>query len=129
MILAIDPGNNKCGLALLNEDAEVLEQKIIPRQDIIAILTNYYSKDSISALVIGQSSFGKDLEKELSKAGLNFNIVTISEKDSTLEARKLYWQNNPAKGLWAIIPATLRFPLVPIDDYAAIILGNRYLKS
>jgi len=129
MILAIDPGKIKCGLALLNEDAQVLEKKIVPRQDIIAILTDYYSKNSVAALVIGKSFFGKELEQEIIKVGLNFNLVIIPEKDSTLEARKLYWQENPAKGLWTLIPTTLRFPPAPIDDYAAVILAKRYLKG
>ena len=65
MILAIDPGKIKCGLAVLNESGNVLEKKIIPRLEILSDLPFYLSRFSIATVIVGQGAFGKELGKEL----------------------------------------------------------------
>lgn len=128
MLLALDPGKDKCGLAVLDFSRNVLEKKIISPQDIPIQVPLLLAKYGISVIVVGQSAFGKRIEKELLKLELKTNIIFVSEKYSTLEARWRYWQENKPKGLWRLIPTSLRVPPVPIDDYAAVILGERYLK-
>lgn len=129
MILAIDPGKNKCGLAVLDKAGKILEKSILARQEVAGQIPAYLTKFGISILVVGKSSFGKELEKELSRLDLNASLVFISEKYSTLEARQRYWEENPPRGLWKLIPLSLRVPPRAVDDYAAVILGERYLKE
>ncbi|MGB9612633.1 MAG: resolvase [Candidatus Margulisiibacteriota bacterium] len=129
MILALDPGKEKCGLAILDQSGNVLEKKIIAPQEVSSLVPLLVAKYSLSVIIVGQSAFGKKIEKELLKLELKANIIFVSEKYSTLEARRRYWQENKPKGLWRLIPTTLRTPPVPVDDYAAVILGERYLKG
>lgn len=129
MILAIDPGREKCGLAILDENKKAVEKQVVSREATLSILKDYCNKYAISALVIGKGAFGNKLGTEISQSGVSKNIIFIPEYNSTLEARKRYWKENPPKGLWRLIPPSLRFPPAPIDDYAAVILGERYLDS
>jgi len=129
MILALDPGKDKCGVAVLDAEGLVLEKKIISTQEISQEIPFLLSKFGVSLIIIGKSAFGKKIERELSKLELRVNLIFVSEKYSTQQARQLYWKENPPKGLWRLIPTSLRTTPVPIDDYAAIILGKRYLKS
>ena len=129
MILAIDPGKEKCGLAVLDANGRVMERKTLARQDLLDSLPNYMSKYRLSTLVVGQGFFGKSLSKDIARLELRADILFVSEKYSTLEARKLYWKENKPKGLWKLIPASLHLPPIPVDDYAAVILGKRYLKG
>jgi RNase H-fold protein (predicted Holliday junction resolvase) len=129
MILAIDPGREKCGLAILDLKQHIIEKTIVARDEIKTHVPFYVSKYRISTLIVGKGSFGKDLEKELSRLDLKTNIIFVSEKYSTLQARKRYWKDNRPKGLARLIPTSLRVPPVPVDDYAAVILGERYLKG
>lgn len=129
MILAIDPGKSKCGLAVLGPDAAVLEKKVVSRAEAPAAIRDLAAKYSLAVLVVGRSSFGKDLEKELTRLDLKASLVFISEKYSTLEARRRYWKENPPKGLWKLIPTSLRVPPAPVDDHAAVIIGKRYLAG
>lgn len=129
MIIAVDPGKDKCGLAVLDMRGNVLERKILPREEISNLIPLYVAKYGDSTLVVGKSSFGKEIEKELSKLELRTNLIFVSEKCSTLEARKRYWRENKPKGFWKLIPTSLRVPPVPVDDFAAVILGERYLKG
>ncbi len=127
MIIAIDPGRDKCGLAVLDRDGNVLEKRIIPRTEIKARLFQHLSSFSPASIIMGNSSNGRQLKEDFKDLDIKFSFV--SEKNSSLEARKLYWEENPPRGLWKIIPTSLRLPPVPVDDYAAVILGKRYLKS
>ena len=56
-------------------------------------------------------------------------IVLFPEKFTTLDARKRYWIENPPKGLWKLVPEGLRLPPRPYDDYAAVLLGERFLEN
>jgi RNase H-fold protein (predicted Holliday junction resolvase) len=129
MILAIDPGKEKCGIAVLDKSGKILENDIVPRLEVKATVYHYLSKHNTTSIVVGRSAFGKEVEKELSRLDIKANIIFVSEKYSTLEARKRYWKDNRPKGLWRLIPRSLQVPPVPVDDYAAVILGERYLKS
>lgn len=129
MILAIDPGKDKCGLAVLDMSKNVLEKGVLLREELPRLIPPYVAKYGVSTIVVGKSPFGKSVEKELLKMELRINVIFVSEKYSTLEARKRYWQENKPKGLWRFIPTSLRTPPIPIDDYAAVILGERYLKG
>lgn len=129
MILAIDPGKDKCGMAVLDLNGNVLERKILPREHVPNALPYYLAKYGIATLVIGRGSFGKELERELSKLDLRISLIFVSEQYSTHEARKRYWEENRPKGLWKIIPTSLRVPPVPIDDYAAVVIGERFLAG
>lgn len=129
MILAIDPGKEKNGLAVLNREGNVLGQEIVPQKEIKGSILHLLSKHIISVIVVGRSAFGRELEKTLLRMEIKNNIIFVSEKNSTLEARRRYWKDNRPKGLWRLIPTTLRFPPVPVDDYAAVVLGERYLKG
>jgi RNase H-fold protein (predicted Holliday junction resolvase) len=125
MILAIDPGKDKCGVAVLDLLGDVHEKRIIPSREILALIPILIKKHGISTLVIGKGGPGKRLAAELAA----HNPVLFPEKNSTLEARRRYWEENKPAGLWRLVPTSLRTPPVPVDDLAAVILGKRYLKG
>jgi RNase H-fold protein (predicted Holliday junction resolvase) len=129
MILALDPGKDKCGLAVLDADGHVLEKAVFARKDLSKIIPRYPHQYTLTFLVVGQTATGKEVEQELSRLDLRVNIIFVSEKNSTLEARKLYWRLNRPRGLWLLIPTSFRTPPVPIDDYAAVIIGLRFLNK
>lgn len=129
MILAVDPGKDKCGLAVLDPSGYLLEKRVFSRQEISSLIPAYLAKYGVSSLVVGQSSSGKEIEKELSKLELRTNLFFASEKYTSLEARKRYWEENKPNGLWRFVPASLRVPPEPVDDYAAVIIGLRFLNK
>jgi RNase H-fold protein (predicted Holliday junction resolvase) len=126
MILAIDPGKDKCGLALFNKEGKVLEQKIIKRKDIFRAIPHYHEAKTI---VIGESANGKVIAAELTKHHLLQNVVLFPEKDTTWQARRLYWRAHPPKGWRRFVPTSFLSLPVPVDDYAAVIIGKNYLAS
>lgn len=128
MILAIDPGRDKCGVALLDQRGEIREKSVIGRAHLTAEVLRILLKDKIEMIVIGQSACGRVVEKELRQFEFEPRIIFASEKNSSQLARRRYWREHPPRGLWRLIPTSFRFPPVPIDDYAAVVIGERYLK-
>jgi RNase H-fold protein (predicted Holliday junction resolvase) len=128
--LAIDPGTTKCGLAILDSDAKVLFREISPTETIRNRLAELIEEWQISHVVYGQSTGAKmmrQLLEELS-AKSTFALHSVDEKNSTLEARPLYWQEYPRRGLLRLVPISLLSPPVAIDDFAAVVLGRRFLN-
>jgi RNase H-fold protein (predicted Holliday junction resolvase) len=128
-ILAIDPGKYKSGLAVLLEDGAILERKVVKTLELQEAVSELSYKYQPQMILLGNSGQGKIIEKKISYLNLKTTILFVNEKGSTLEARKLYWEENRPKGLWRLVPSGLRLPPEPYDDYAAVIIGRRYLDK
>ena len=125
MILAIDPGKDKCGLAFFNKDGKVVEQKIIKRHDLFRQLAHY----QVTTLVIGDSANGREINRELAHHHSPAKIVLFPEQNTTRQAKEAYWRAHPPQGWRRFVPTSFLSVPVPVDDYAAAIIGERYLKS
>lgn len=128
-ILAIDPGREKTGIAILNNDSDVLEHKIINSEDLISQIKNLFNDYVINLIVMGNGTSSRKKYNLLKQEFMDVKIVLIDEYRTTDEARKLYFQENPPKGWKKLIPLGMQVPPVPVDDYAAIVIGRKYLKN
>jgi RNase H-fold protein (predicted Holliday junction resolvase) len=126
MILAIDPGKDKCGLALFNKEGKVIEQRIIKRRELFKFIDHYHEA---TKLIIGDTANGREIERELQRHHPKATVVLFTERETTRLARAAYWLAHPPRGLWKLVPTSFRTPPVPVDDYAAAIIGRNYLAS
>lgn len=128
LIVAIDPGREKCGVALLSSsDAKVLEQAVVARETISSWLEDCHTKSGAKLAVIGHRTACEAIREEAQRIG--YEVAIVNEDFSTEEARKRYWRENPPSGWRSFLPTTLLMPPRPIDDYAAVILAERYLMK
>jgi hypothetical protein len=128
-ILAIDPGTEKIGLAVLDSNRHILAKQVLPlsaaKETILAMVNRY----GIKTAVLGDRTGADNLIKEIRQAFPSLIISLVNEYRSTEEGRKRYWIDNRPRGWRRFWPTTLMSPPVPYDDYAAIVLGERYLDS
>ncbi len=127
MILSIDPGTKKCGIAVLEYSGKVVFKKIINADSLVYEIESLECGKSIKEAVVGSGTGSKKIVEDLEILGIKF--IVFNEKNSTLEAKKKYFDENPPFCFFSFIPKSLLFPLKPIDDYAAVVLGERYLKD
>lgn len=127
-ILAIDPGREKTGIAIL-KNSDALEHKIINSEELVQIIKSLLEKYIIKTIVMGNGTSSKKKYDLLKREFIDRDIVLINEYRTTDEARKLYFQENPPKGWKKLIPLGMQVPPVPVDDYAAIVIGRKYLKD
>ncbi len=129
MILGFDPGRDKCGLAVMGKEQQLLYHQVVPSKKAIATIKQLSQKFPIETLVMGDGTTAKSWKQEISRdLGASLLIALVDERYSTLEARDRYWEMYPPKGLQSLIPQGLRQPPRPVDDLVAIILIERYLK-
>lgn len=132
VILGIDPGRDKCGIALLKTDKEILFHQVIYTKDLLFSLKKINEEfhfQEIVGIVMGNGTGGNQIIKIIQDTFPNLPIHIVDEYMSTLKARTRYWKLFPPKGIWMFIPRSLLVPPKPYDDIAAIILVEKYLAG
>lgn len=131
-VIAIDPGTEKCGIAVLSTDAVVAERMVVERADAIATLERLAAAYRPAVLVLGDRTGSKSFRSELEKAGicrLVESVHAVDEHMSSLEARERYFREHPPRGIRRFVPRTMQIPPVLFDDYVAVVLAERFLKT
>ena len=125
-ILGLDPGRDKCGMAVMNDEQRLAYHQIIDSQKAIATIQKLVEEFAIDLIVMGDGTTSKIWQQQIESIA-TIPVVKIDEANSTLEARDRYWIMYPPKGLQRMIPLGLRIPPRPVDDIVAILLIERYL--
>ena len=131
-IAAIDPGNEKTGVAILSQAGELIHRTIIKTKTFNSSFESLLSTyRGINHIVCGNGTNHKHLYPSIQQIGRNHKITTslIDESHSTEDARKLYWQYNPPTGWRRFVPKGMQFPPKPVDDLTAYVIGMRYTKQ
>ncbi len=126
-ILALDPGSDKCGLAVTDACGNALWMQIVPRADILRTLDEIITRWQPAVCVVGNGTQCASMLRQLTETPVVWHQV--NEYRSTEEARQLYLQEHPARGWQRLLPQWLRTPDRPVDDYAALVLARRYIAS
>lgn len=133
MIAAIDPGSEKTGTAILNEDGTLVEKKIVPTDKLLPYLQHAYTTYAFRHIVMGNGTNHKHLQPRveawLQQEAKQVTFSLIDEKYTTVEGRKLYFKYTPRKGWRRFIPLALQYPPEPVDDFVAWIIGLRYIQT
>ena len=131
-ILAIDPGRDKCGLAVLNHEKSVLWHSVVGVPELFPVSLQRTRQYGIRTVVLGNQTFSGEVRRMLQpllEQKLVQEITLVDERGSTEMARARYWQAFPPSGWRRFIPRGLLVPPCAIDDFAAIILGERFLAK
>jgi RNase H-fold protein (predicted Holliday junction resolvase) len=130
IILGFDPGRDKCGLAVMGKERQLLYHQVVASQEAIATIQQLCQHFAIETIVMGNQTTAKSWRQKIAhEFPASVPIVLVDERYSSLEARDRYWQMYPPKGLQRLIPQGMREPPRPIDDIVAILLIERYLKG
>jgi len=144
MLTGIDPGREKFGWAMVENDGKLLLSGITPCEDfnpwleaVAAGITGGFADwvreryffephlPSCEKILLGSGTGMKEMAENLKERGAVFE--TVPEAYSTLRARKLYWRLYPPCGLVRVVPLSFRVPPRPVDDLAAWQLVLDYL--
>ena len=129
-VLAVDPGRDKCGLALVAGDGRLLWRGIVPTAELPARVGEIVAAHGPGKILLGNGTWSKRLrpliEETLGSPG-GPTLLMVDEKHSTERARGLYWAHNAPRGLWRLVPQGLRVPREAYDDFAALVLALDFL--
>lgn len=129
-VLAVDPGRDKTGVAILTKTSRLVMMDIVPTDSIrdnIALLLKTYP--TVSYLVCGNGTNHKAIGitvQELAESQVK-TFAFVNEKHTTEEARRRYFEVHPPRGWKRLVPKGMLYPPVPVDDITAWIIGERWL--
>lgn len=127
-ILAIDPGREKCGIAVCSPDGKLLRQAVAGTDRLPEAVEEALSAHFCQVCVLGKGTGSDEIKQTLvSRFAPTLRIVEIEEAGTTLLARGLYFKQNPPRGLQKLLPAGMRVPRGPVDGYAAWAIALKYL--
>lgn len=125
-VLAIDPGREKCGVAVLASDGRVLVQRVVTTAELdaaVGALIRAYEPN----VIMGNGTTSADAKKRVEALGVSVNLV--DEYRTTDAAKCAYWEAHPPRGWRRLMPRGMLVPPVPVDDFVAVILAQRFLEK
>lgn len=129
LYLAIDPGREKCGLALVKKNAEPVLLQSVSVSQLDEILIKIAGQHDLDLIILGDGTGAEKIRKTVEKTLPYMKIVQVDEKDTTRTGRTLYWQYQPAKGWKRLLPEGLRVPDGPVDAYAALAIFHKWQEE
>jgi len=125
-VLAVDPGREKCGVAVCGSEGAVA-RRVIGVESLRDLVLGWLGTHEAQCVVVGDGTGSKQVFDIL--AGLPVPIRIVAERGSTLAARRRYFHDHPPRGWRRLLPLSLQVPPEPFDDYAAEVLGEQYLRT
>ncbi len=147
MILAFDPGRDKTGFAFVDDEGNLILSGIFESREREKFfdalihddsLAGYITEQQIEALpenlithvkfiAIGNGTHSKEFHDYV-KNRISIEILTVDEKNTTIEARGLYWKIHEPGFIMRIMPESMRVPSRVLDDLAAWAIGIRAIR-
>ncbi len=126
VVLAVDPGREKCGIAVCTPEG-VLHREVSRTEALSSRVEELVARFGVEVLLVGDRTGSREVLPLLERLGLP--VVPVPEHGTTLAARDRYLRDHPPRGWRRLLPAFLRVPDRPYDDYAAVVLAERYLRG
>lgn len=127
-VAAVDPGREKCGVAVVDETGRALEQAVVATvrlADELALRVKRYRPEQI---VLGNGTTSRAAEEKIRAAFPDLPVKIVDEYRTTDDAKIAYWKAHPPTGWRRFLPTSMQVPPVPVDDFVAVILAQRYLR-
>lgn len=128
VVLAVDPGRRKCGLAVVSAGRGVLYRDIVPAEELEGAVRRAVERHRPDRVLVGGSTGSREAVRRLRDA-LALELTVVDERHTTERARRRYYQENPPRGLWRLVPLGLQVPPEPYDDYAAVVMAEEFLEK
>ncbi len=124
-VAGLDPGRSKCGLVLTDaRRSAIREALVLPPEQARSLLLDWQRSHSLELVVIGD---GTGSAAWLPWLGDRLEVVQVDERNTTLAARRRYWELFPRHGWRRLLPEGLLQPPRDWDDVVAQLLVERWL--
>lgn len=127
-VLGLDPGTRKCGFAVVERGGtRAPELGIVPIEALTERLRELLVKRPIDVAAVGRGTNVTPIAD--AARGLGLRVELVDEYETTLLARGRFFVDHPPRGWRRLVPRGMLLPDRPIDDYAALLIAERFLAS
>jgi RNase H-fold protein (predicted Holliday junction resolvase) len=129
-LLALDPGSDKVGTAVLSYTKEEKEKTIVKKEELLDHLAEIFNNYQIKEIIIGDGTGAEAVKKMISSRYSDLKITMVAEEYTTEEAQARYLKEKPMSNYEKLLRKVVSWKLKkPLDDYAALIIGEKYLDK
>jgi len=126
-LISIDPGKCKCGLVLVDLYKKKVHQAIVLNTEFLPnYVKNLHSSENISKVIIGNGTTSRQNIEKLDF--IRNDLIIVEEKNTTLRAKKRYFELFPIQGLKNLIPKEIFIMNKNLDAISALIILEDYCK-
>jgi len=118
----------KCGYAVVSPHGERVSIEIVPADKLVERLEADVSA-GVAMVCVGDATRSRTIVEMLRRTWPTLPIALVDERNTSLEARRRYYEDHPPRGLARLIPRGLLLPKEQLDGYAALLIIERYLSS
>jgi RNase H-fold protein (predicted Holliday junction resolvase) len=128
IVLGLDPGTRKCGFAVVDTSGvRAPALGIVPVEALSERLREILVKTRVDVAAVGRGTNVTAIADTVRALGLRVELV--DERETSLLARGRFFSDHPPRGWRRFIPRGMLLPDRPIDDYAALLIAERFLAS
>jgi RNase H-fold protein (predicted Holliday junction resolvase) len=128
-VLGIDPGRDKCGVAIC-APGRVVARAIVPPAGVPGLVARWAVEYHVDTVVVGGGTGSQGVMaalRNVSAPQYRPAIAVQEERATTLAARRRYFEDHPRRGWRLFLPISLQVPPEAYDDYAAAVIAERYI--
>ena len=127
-LISIDPGKCKCGLVLVDLNKKKVDQAIVLNTEFLPkYVKSLNSLENISKVIIGNGTTSKQNLEKLKF--INKDLIIVEEKNTTLRAKKRYFELFPIRGLKMFLPKEILIMNKNLDAVSALIILEDYCND
>ena len=124
-LISIDPGKYKCGLVLVDLPKKKVDQAIVLNTEFLPnYVKNLNGSENISKVIIGNGTTSRQNIEKLDF--MRNDLIIVEEKNTTLRAKKRYFEIFPTRGLKSFLPKEIFIMNKNLDALSALIILEDY---
>ena len=124
-LISIDPGKCKCGLVLVDFLEKKVDQAIVLNTEFLPnYVKNLNGSENISKVIIGNGTTSRQNIEKLDF--IRNDLIIVEEKNTTLRAKKRYFEIFPTRGLKSFLPKEIFIMNKNLDALSALIILEDY---
>ena len=124
-LISIDPGKCKCGLVLVDLQKKKIDQAIVLNTEFLPnYVKNLNGSENISKVIIGNGTTSRQNIEKLDF--IRNDLIIVEEKNTTLRAKKRYFEIFPTRGLKSFLPKEIFIMNKNLDALSALIILEDY---
>ena len=124
-LISIDPGKCKCGLVLVDMQKKKVDQAIVLNTEFLPnYVKNLNGSENISKVIIGNGTTSRQNIEKLDF--IRNDLIIVEEKNTTLRAKKRYFEIFPIRGLKSFLPKEIFIMNKNLDALSALIILEDY---
>ncbi len=124
VIIGIDPGTHKCGIAVLCDDERILYLATLPANRVARALSSLKERYHIKHAAVGTGVGRKEMMRDVGGVLGGVRVVAVDETDTTVEGIRLCLKRTHPMLRWARW-LLLVLGITPADAWAALVIAKR----